>query len=170
MKPSNYLPLCCVVICDVCLSAATASKGLAPAPAEQGRIVADPFTNEFAGYAAPASSRAKRAKEAAPCHDFDADRAAGRTSKVYDINGIVSIFCRQCGCITVVKARVLHTTVVLVWVVFFTAATMCCCSVLVQSLSTACGHCQGACWACVHAPLFVDGFKQMRASAHRHFW
>lgn len=78
-----------------CACAGTASRDLLAPAATRRRMVEDKYTNEFAAYAAPPSQRAKRAKEAAPCHDFDADRAAGRTSKVYDINGIVSIFCRQ---------------------------------------------------------------------------
>jgi hypothetical protein len=79
----------------LCTIAGTASRGLIAAVAARRRIVEDTYTNQFAAVAAPPSQRAKRAKEGAPCHDFDADRAAGRTSKVYDINGIVSIFCRQ---------------------------------------------------------------------------
>lgn len=80
-----------------CLScgAATASRYLAAAAAARLRIVEDEFTNEFAAAAAPLSKQGKRAKQAEACHDFNADKAAGRTSKVYDINGIVSLFCRQ---------------------------------------------------------------------------
>jgi hypothetical protein len=84
-----------VAVLMTAMCSGTASRHLSAAAAARHRIVHEDWSNEFAGLVAPSSQRAKRAKEAAACHDFNADRAAGRTSKVYDINGIVSIFCRQ---------------------------------------------------------------------------
>ena len=79
--------LCCV------LPAGTASS--AESLAVQ-RMVPDSRMREYAASdPLPPQSRARmQAGDQGQCHDFTADAVLGRTSEVYDINGILSLLCR----------------------------------------------------------------------------
>ncbi|WIA23666.1 hypothetical protein OEZ85_000367 [Tetradesmus obliquus] len=68
-------------------NAGTATSHSNPA---QFRMVPQPFSDAFGTFAAPTSRKSSGA-----CHSFNADKAAGRESKTYDINGIVYAFCRH---------------------------------------------------------------------------
>lgn len=52
------------------------------------RIVPDDYVNLYISFAGRSTAVADA------CNDFDADKQLGRTSKVYDISGIVGMFCR----------------------------------------------------------------------------
>ena len=75
------------------LRAGTASSAEPPAVS---RMVPDGFTQRYAGNdpLPPRSRRRRPAEEQGQCHNFNADAVLGRTSDVYDINGIVSVLCR----------------------------------------------------------------------------
>ena len=59
-------------------------------------MVPDSYTQQYAAFdPLPPRSRCRRpAVEQGQCHSFNADADLGRTSDVYDINGIVSVLCR----------------------------------------------------------------------------
>eukprot|EP00878_Enallax_costatus_P029652 GHUV01032192.1.p1 GENE.GHUV01032192.1~~GHUV01032192.1.p1 ORF type:complete len:557 (+),score=190.43 GHUV01032192.1:1035-2705(+) len=53
------------------------------------RFVPDDYVAEFAGFAG------KSTAATTTCNNFDADRQLGRASNVYDISGVVGMFCRH---------------------------------------------------------------------------
>jgi hypothetical protein len=59
-------------------------------------MVPDSYTQQYAAFdpLPPRSRRRRPAEEQGQCHSFNADAVLGRTSDVYDINGIVSVLCR----------------------------------------------------------------------------
>jgi hypothetical protein len=67
-------------------------------------MVPDSYTQQYAAFdpLPPRSRRRRPADEQGQCHSFNADAVLGRTSDVYDINGIVSVLCR---CVLIIVWR-----------------------------------------------------------------
>lgn len=77
----------------LCAGRASSSEAYATA-----RVVPDSYADKYSKFnPLPPRSRGRRPRgdpAAQTCHSFNADTALGRTSQVYDINGIVSLLCR----------------------------------------------------------------------------
>lgn len=92
-----------VIVID-CL-AGTSSKQIQPPVTRH--VLPDRYSTAFMKDPATGATQAKADPE--PCHQFNADKMLGRTSKVFDINGIVTA---QCRCVVPQQlAEVLHCCV-----------------------------------------------------------
>lgn len=61
-------------------------------PPVRSRMTADDYSKDF--MLDPATGAANSKADPEPCHQFDADKQLGRTSEMFDINGIVTLQCR----------------------------------------------------------------------------